>query len=575
MPLYRYSGNSLIDEATFIKNATGGVRAYLHAREEATPEQLSQTISSLNKAGFLAVPCEHNGKAMLEVRGFRKAENLTGQLSAMQAISGSPQIQAIKEDKIGFKEWFSKNSFMLTSIIYLAGDIAYIKYESLEDKLKKTNKTKEQREYEEKLKASGVAEEPEAVSKGFFRDLIANPWKSLGGYGYLAGSTTSLAAMLLRPDPAEDQISKAANAALTASKRAGIHADANDLVTQAAQGISHTTPLRKRLSSNYSEYMNGFFAVAGMAIARNNIVDRKELLEKAEKVEGLKDTSYFKKILLRHNLDIGLGTGTLISGTYGAIATEKAHDPSKPRATGLARIWEWMKERPLSVAANGLLVSTVIHLGSSILERAAIDKENKEITARNNALAPDATKETLLENKHTTYRLFFVIVNLIAEVIMAFSSKGHGHGVKADKSVDGSTCALVADMISRKPLEQREELIGKMAGYLADPTSLGTSKDVLEKTIRDQLAALEQNPWAAALNAKTPIAKALATTEPQQQQQQSPTAGQAVTDKAPPPEAAQEAPPARTFASKETKFADWQTAALTPEPAASIGATIH
>lgn len=585
MPLYRYGGSSLIDEARFIKNATRGVRAYLHAREDATPEQLAETIAGLNRSGFLAVPTEYEGKPVLEVRGFKKADNLLGQLGRMQAIQGTATPTAIKEDKIGFKEWFKHNSFLLTSFIYLAGDAAYIQYEKLEDKIEAANAEKipdakiARESYEQKKKEK---EKEEEGTKSILPKWLGNPWSWIAGYGYAAGSTTSLIALLLRPDPAEAEISHAAKSAVLGAHKIGIDLEQSDALMRATGNISNVSGWRRSLSKNYSEYMNACFAVAGIAIGRNNYKRRDLVMELQKENPDLANNKYIKGMQLRYTLDTALGAGTFLSGTYGTLMTEKAHDPSKPRQTGLGRIWEWMKERPLAVAANGLLISTVIHLVSSLLERQTILKKNKEIRAQN----PAATKHDLLEDKHTKFRLFFVVVNLIAEVIMAFSSKGHGQGVKADASVDTTTCALVAQAIAKNPREQHSMLIDKMATTLSASDSLGTSKDILAKTIQSQLAALDSNPWAMAMateekTAKTipspsvpgqPLARTYGLPEqPSQEIPQPSVAGQPLSRKYDFPEKAS----VPGFSAKENKLAEWKQLALTPETASTVGASVH
>ncbi len=195
MPLYRYSGNSLIGDARFVKNATRGVRAYLHAREGAEPERLAAAINGLHQAGFFALPVDLDGRPALEVRGFGKAGALLAHMKKAGLTEGAPKTEAIKEDKIGFKEWLSKNSFFLTLFIYIAGDLCYIKYEDLEENFKDENKPRAQREFEETLESKGEK----------FRK-VHDWWNKLAGKGYLAGSLTGLAAMLARPDPAEDEI---------------------------------------------------------------------------------------------------------------------------------------------------------------------------------------------------------------------------------------------------------------------------------------------------------------------------------------------------------------------------------
>ena len=130
MPVYRYDNSSLIDEVTVIKNATGGRRAYLHAREGATAEELGEATKALIEAGLKVVPTEYEGKAALEVRGFGKEEILTNMLARNQLTNGTAQKSKTADDKFSFKSWFGKNSFFVSALVYLVGDVNYIRYES-------------------------------------------------------------------------------------------------------------------------------------------------------------------------------------------------------------------------------------------------------------------------------------------------------------------------------------------------------------------------------------------------------------------------------------------------------------
>ena len=52
MSLYRYEQTSIIDEIRVVKNAAGGLRAYVHAREGAARmQQIVRDLRSLARAG--------------------------------------------------------------------------------------------------------------------------------------------------------------------------------------------------------------------------------------------------------------------------------------------------------------------------------------------------------------------------------------------------------------------------------------------------------------------------------------------------------------------------------------------
>lgn len=461
MPVYSFDKTSLIDEVTLIKNAGGGERAYLHARDGATPEELGETMKKLLEAGYLSVPYEYKGKAVLELRGFGKEEKLLDMLNAEAITTGGGRRHVTADDDISWKQKFSKHSFMVSALLYLIGDLSFILYEKKRD---------------------------EGTKRGI--------WNWLGGYGYLTGTSTSIASMLLSKDPSEDQIHKATIEVVTASRRAGIKLESDSPLLRAAAD-RHENPLLKTFTKHSAELMNLGFAAAGLGIAQKNLQDVRAL--KAEEREAdfaLKDDfqkQEHKKSLTHHQKDVALGFITMASGLTSSFVKETPRDKNKPRKSGLAGVIEFFKEKPLRIAGYGYLVSTLIHLDTSIEERMKIKKKNRE-TGSNDSVA------------HTTSRLIFVLTNLIAEVIMTLSSKGHGQGVKSDDSIDPSTCALVADMIHKKPADMRAQLVDQMAGFLSMPDALGTDANKLKAIINEQLAALDKNPWANVLKKQeTPL----------------------------------------------------------------------
>ena len=418
MPAYQYDKSSLIDEVTIITNETGGTRAYLHAKPNATPEELGEAMKGLLDRGYLSVPYEYKGKSVLEIRGFGKEDALLDSLKQQNLTSGTSQKKEVAEDKISFFKKLSKKSLIVSALLYLVGDAAYIKYEKVDNVIKA-------KEHEEKLG------EINKIRKNRGESLLADeakpssPWDWLAGYGYLAGSTSSLAAMLLQKDPSEQEIQKASKTFLQAAQAAGIEIDTDTALSRTANTKDDSGVIRKTFTKYPAELMNLSFATAGLAIARKSHYGLKDLKREEELYPelGLADN---KKHLTEKSVakkDVVLGLGTMASGIVSSFVKETPLDPDKPRKKGIAGVGEFLKEKPLRIAGYGYLISTVIHLVSSIQERQGIVAHNKE-TGENKPV------------NHTTFRLIFVITNLIAEVIMSLSSKGHGSGVKTDDSID-------------------------------------------------------------------------------------------------------------------------------------------
>lgn len=459
MPIYRYDSTSLIDEITIIKNASGGARAYLHARDGATSEQLSNAVRQLTDSRYLVVPIEIDGKPMLEVRGFGKADTLQRRLGSLGLTGKVSEQEAIKEDKIPFIDKLKKRTLLASSLTYLISDYGYFRYGQLKQK----------------------------KDSGHWEDKIA-------GIFYNLGSWFGFASMLLRRDQSETEIRKASEVAIKAAQQSGIAINETDSLLYASKDHSKRSALVTTFAKYPSELMNISFGTAGALIAkgarkdyiklRNAEKDNPELKRKLTKAEkenpAFNEINAHQKEVLISKQDIFLGLTSTVSGLIGSVIPEKHPDPDAPKPTGLRAIGSWIQQRPLVIAASGLLVSTGVHVKSSLDERKKAKAKGESLEASN-------------------WRLWFVMGNLVAELLMAFSSKGHGKGVKSDTSIDPTTCALAAEMIYKRPEEQRAELIEKMAGFLAKPDALNVPREKLAAMIGEQLAQLEKNPWAAAM----------------------------------------------------------------------------
>ena len=78
-------------------------------------------------------------------------------------------------------------------------------------------------------------------------------------------------------------------------------------------------------------------------------------------------------------------------------------------------------------------------------------------------------------------RGIFVATNLIAELLVAISSKGHGEGVVSDKSVDNTALSLAADIIVKQSPQQQDELNEHVAQFLSRPDVLAMKNDAVKE----------------------------------------------------------------------------------------------
>jgi len=215
-----------------------------------------------------------------------------------------------------------------------------------------------------------------------------------------------------------------------------------------------------------SEFMNLSFAVAGACIAAAAVPYLGKGVVKDKRLENW--------------LNVGVGASTISSGLFAAMVNEKKHDPDAPKKHGLAAVWEWAQEKPLAVAGIGYIVSTFLHAASAKVGMRSKDPAHREAVKM---------------------RWVFVGASLIAELLVAISSKGHGQGVVSDNSVDNSVIALSADLISKQPPAMQESLIEHVATFLGRPDVMAVKDANIREKLHTQVEAMRNNPWAHAVDA--------------------------------------------------------------------------
>jgi hypothetical protein len=223
-----------------------------------------------------------------------------------------------------------------------------------------------------------------------------------------------------------------------------------------------------------SEFMNLCYTTAGACIFA---AGTKQL--KAAKKMPLGAARKNKEI--ENWLNLGVGVSTVGSGLFGTFVKEKARDPDAPNAHGMKAVWEWVQQRPLAVAGTGLIVSTFLHAAAA---KVGLKSENKK-------------------HKDAVWlRVSFVVSALLAELLIAISSKGHGSGVKSDNSVDNSVIALAAGYIAKQPKNIRDLLIDRTARFLGHPDILAVKNEDVKKQLYTQVEAMYKNPWATCQSAE-------------------------------------------------------------------------
>lgn len=438
MPLYQFQSGSILDEVAILTNESGGTRAYLHAAAGTRPDQLLQIQTSIEHLGWKAVPIVHDGKPVLEVRGFKKHAAALKTLRDNGWTQGEPATTALDGDVRTSKQKLENATLRAAGLSYNVGDTAYLWYTV-------------QKFLDHRLEATATR------MGNFFNGLdIA------GGIGYAMGSL-ALTKYGSR-DQSQNTIQEASRKVQNYLRREGCAVNDQSALRKVVKDpkrnfwgqLDHT--FAKYPSETLNSVYVGVGAVLSAAafyrtITAFNAGDRETAIEEA--------------------WDVGLGTITAASALTGLLVKEKKIEDDE-RRKGLGRVLDWIQEKPLRATGFGYMVATLFHANSTRLKY----KKNDPVV-----------------RKSIIGRAIFVGANVVAEILMALSSKGHGTGVKPDESVDQTVIAATAESLLHYPEHERLRLIDQLAGYMASPEVLGGKVDDIATQLRNYVDALKNNPW--------------------------------------------------------------------------------
>jgi len=431
MTFYRYGVPSLIDEIEFVPTEKGGVRAYMHASETADPALLRKTIDNLHASGSQTVPFDKEGKSVLEVRDFGKEKHLLKRLEAEGVIQGAPQME--KGKPLSLWDQFRKRTLQATGVTYLTGDYGFFRYNMKE------------------ADALGMV-----GALSYFLGTL-----SLIGYGRNDQSDIQVR------DMAKDLQYFLTREKVEVPKDCALHTVGNPKKKNLLGSLDE---FAKRYPS---ELFNTFTALAGVFVAAS-----------AAKKVRMAPLHYGHdlKALSKHRfegwMDVGLGTITAISGTLATIVKEKKPDPDTPPTKGFDWIWQQVQAHPLAIAGGGYTIATTCHAVSTVVAYKEAKRTND-----------------MVRLKSVPGRALFVGMAFLSEFLLAISSKGHGEGVTSDESVEKSVYAIAAEMLLKKPPQEREWHLQHIAGFLQQPDILAESYETVEKNLREEVARLQKNPW--------------------------------------------------------------------------------
>lgn len=453
MGVYTYSQSKLIDEITFVKSEGGQTRAYLHAAANADPKTLYNVSCKLAAEGWQVTPYNMGAKPVLEVLGFGKEGKLLALAKSNGWVEGEGQHKKDVKDKLNLKEQVKKRSLAASGAFYLVGDAAFTRYGYGSKDWRNT--------------AAGVMYGAGTLSLlGFGRkdqsDLqVQDIAKKLDAYLKENGNKLPESCSL---------------ESITQDHKRGLIRSADDLFRRYP-----------------SEMMNVFFAVAGtlIAIAARDHMRKgmhteemqksfADVLQRKQTENPGIDPEYVRKKFekfhkLEGKLDIGLGSMTSAAGLFTLAVKEKAPDPDAPPKHGMGALWEKIQQRPLTIAGGMLMASTLCHAVSTGLAWNWSDSERRNTVG---------------------WRAAFVAANIIAELLLAISSKGHGSGVKADHSVDSTIISLASELIAKQPVNMHEPMIDHVARFLGRRDVLASKDEEVRRQLHEQVAFMRKNPWA-------------------------------------------------------------------------------
>lgn len=447
MAIYRFPSESLIDEVHVLTNEKGGLRAYLYADNSSDTEQLRRIKQGLRAEGMKCVPTTYEDKPVLEVRGFSKADALLAQLHALHALKGTAQFTPEPGDQRTSKEKWQNSTLRLAGLSYIVGDFSYLYY------------AYRQFRDENRLRATGN-------HSNFFNIL-----NIVAGFGYMLGS--SVLSVYGSRDQSLNTINAANQKIYAHLRKEGIPVDAGSTLKTAIQekdkgffgNISHF------LAKFPAETLNAIYVFVGLILSSASIYRATRPI--APGLNG-KMLAAAKQERINELWDVGLGAVTATSAIAGLVIKEKKPIEGEPKRTGLGGVIDWIQEKPLRATGYGFMLATLFHAKSTYGRYKSGDEQ---------------VKKTVL------FRGLFVLANIFSEVMLAFSSKGHGTGVKPDQSVDSSVIAATAELIVRQPLEKREMLIENMAGFMASRDILDLNTSHISAELRTHIKALEHSPW--------------------------------------------------------------------------------
>lgn len=319
MSSYRYQElGSALEEISIRKTAGGGVRAFLFAREDITPEQVAKIKKKLEEKHFSCVANEENGKTCLEVRGFKDHKTLDNLLRTTGLVKGTVNIDHSDNEKFSLGESFRNNMVSIYGVINIIADGFLFAYGKMKEKFDPDKK-----QWEDKAAACS----------------------------YLAGS--SMFTLFGRGDKSDYQVRDIALDVRKEMEARGIELSPESAAVSFSSPSNGQNTFNKTcqyLSKRGSDAGNIATGTAGALIAKGALKGK-------------------------NSMDTALGAVTVVSGYGAALVKEKAPDPDHPPENMYEKVKQWVQEKPNRLAGYGYMISTIIHGEQSYRKYMSAGKE--------------------------------------------------------------------------------------------------------------------------------------------------------------------------------------------------------
>ena len=458
---------------------------------------------------------------MLEVRGFKKPDELIHVLAATGCTEPAPvSVEETKDDKKTFGEKFRAATLKYSGYSYIFGDSAFMFYagrelhqhykdskaaaaahaalgatgyasKSPEQQTAILNTLKRDHRIVEKLagettNTARIFEKIEHLPELYKGSITSGKWKIVSGLGYGVGSV--ILAVFGSKDQSHMQIKNSIKQIDRFIMSEGLRdPNSGSILTQEADKKDRNLFERGHdLLSRYpSEALNVVYTGVGLSLMGSSFKQIEKLNHEIKSIKGIAGTEKELKNLKQEHvtevIDVGLGAITATSALAGILIKEKKSLEGEKKRGGIAGVWDWIQEKPLRATGYGFMAATGVHAVATGLKWKPLDAE----------LAGE------LKSRRITLggRGVFIGINVLAETLMAFSSKGHGEGVK-NKDIDNTVIASTAEFVSKQNPVTQETLIQRLSGYMASPDVLGGKADEIAASLRAQVSALRENPWA-------------------------------------------------------------------------------